>query len=913
LLSQETFTEIVKTTNITITSMDCKAKTLTVIIAILCILSVFPILLNQAQAESATGNWPMFRQDPAHTAYSSISGPSTPKVLWTFSDGDNSLQGSPAIVDGKLYIGSANGNIYCLNATNGNEIWLNFKINAEIQSSPAIANGYLYIIGRDGVIYCLNAETGDLVWKYKTGYGTGSSPTVVNGYVYATSQDGNLYCLNGLNGQQIWRFSLISLAGPSSPYDEQSITSGGTSPAVVDGYVYVGGTNFYRLDAVSGALSWSFPVNVATSPTVYEGRVYFSARDKNAYCLDASTGQEVWEKPIITTELYTGASPTVANGLVYFGSWVQCVNASSGERVWRYGTGDIYSSVGPTVAGQYAYFYGSDNNLYCVKAATGEYVWKTNSPGGSPVVLNGVLYIAGGSLVVYGDAGNTTPPLPSSTEYNRQSPNSTISKDTIISTQILIIFSIAGILATILIYITKRKGSPTQATLKKGLKLPIALILIFLIATSSAIALYESSQNTPNSKPSSNSPAGLLWQTVIEHSATSMTTGDGKVFIATRQGTYAYNDLDGQLLWKNEGAAGIGTQWYNGSVYVGVFGSVVYRLDENTGEKILTYQAPAASNIAWKGTPDFVVADGKVFAVSGDGIAVFDAKSGGPYWTIGGLFNYPFYPYPQPTLGELSSSANPSNYIYILYGGRVDANNGNMLWNTGNHVASNYIIIDNKVIFWNFWVNQANPDNILCVDASSGKTLWQFNSGIPIYQPTVYGGFLLLPRTDGNIYALRLLDGSLAWTAQGDSKAMMEGNNLPANAKSFSDPSVSRIVVDPQTNIATWGFLITQHQINGTNGNDLYIGDFSSIMLSNGTILRKTSIQANGSISNGASLGLALGEKDLYLTAGTDLWTIDKSSGNSTLIQHYESSAGPIASNNNRVYVAADLYLSAYG
>jgi len=352
-------------------------------------------------------------------------------------------------------------------------------------------------------------------------------------------------------------------------------------------------------------------------------------------------------------------------------------------------------------------------------------------------------------------------------------------------------------------------------------------------------------------------------------------------------------------------------QWYNGSVYVGVFGSVVCRLDENTGEKILDYQAPASSNIAWKGTPGFVVADGKVFATS-DGIAVFDADSGGLYWTIEQPFNYPWMPYPQPALGELSGSASPSNYIYIVYGGRVDANNGNMLWNTGNHVASNYIVTDNKVIFWNFWINQASPDNILCVDASSGKTLWQFNSGIPIYQPTVYDGFLLLPRTDGNIYALRLLDGSLAWIAQGDSKGMMKGNNLPAYAKSFSDPLVSRIVVDPQTNIATWGFLITQHQINGTNGNDLYVGDFSSMMLSNGTILRKTSVQASGSIGSGANLGLALGEKDLYLTAGNDLWTIDKSSGNSTLIQHYKSSTGPIVSSNNKVNVAADLYLSAY-
>jgi outer membrane protein assembly factor BamB len=886
--------------------MYCKGKALTAIIVILCLLSVTSAFPRLTQAESDSENWPMFRQNPAHTASSSISGPSAPKVLWTFSDGDNALQGSPAIVDGKLYIGSANGNIYCLDATNGHEIWFNFKINAGIQSSPAIENGYLYINGWDGLIYCLNAQTGDIVWKFETGYGTSASPTIVNGYVYATSQDRNLYCLNALNGQEAWRFSLTSLKGPPTQYD---MTCGGTSPAVVDGYVYVGGTNLYCLNAVSGELSWSFSAIVDASPTVYEGKIYFSARDKNAYCLDASTGKKIWEKPIITSELYGVSAPAVADGRVYFGSWVQCVDASTGERVWRYGTGDIYASSAPTVAGQYAYFCGNDNNIYCVKATNGEYVWKTKNSGESPVVVDGTLFIAGSSLVAYADSGIIPTPTPSPSPYKPQSPTPTpsISKGTIVSIQILIIFSIAAISAAILIYVTKRRGGAPKTTLKNGLRLPIVIILIFLIAASSAIALYENNQSKPSSEPESNVPAGLLWQTTIGNSANSMAIGNGKLFIVTRYGTYANDALDGHLVWKNENMSGTKIQWYDDSVYVGVFGSVVYRLDENTGEKIMTYPAPIYS----KSSPRFVVADGKVF-VSNDGTAVFDTNSGGLYWTITQPFTYPWIPYPQPTLGELSGSAKPSNYSYIAYGGRVDQNNGNMLWNTGNHAVSNNIVTDNKVIFWNFWIDETHPNNILCVDASSGETLWKFNSELPIYQPTLYKGSLLFPSEEGKIFALRVNDGSITWTAEGDSKGMMKGNNLPADAKSFSDPAVSQIVVDPQTNVATWGFLITQRQINGTNGNDLYVGDFTSIALSNGAILKKTSIQHSGTIENGASLGLALGKKDFYLTAGNDLWIIDISSGNSTLTEHYKSAAGPIISNNNKVYVAAGTYLSAY-
>lgn len=874
------------------------------------------VFLNPSvQADSSADDWPMFRHDPARTAYSSISGPSTPKVLWTFSTNDNSMESSPAVVDGKLYVGSTNGNIYCLNATNGHQIWLNFKIDSEIQSSPAVVNGFLYVCDRNGVVYCLDTQTGIIMWKFQTGVGMSSSPAVVNSYVYISSADGNLYCLNAFDGKEVWHFSITSLAGPSSPYDEPSITSGSTSPAVVDGYVYVGGTHLYCLNANSGTLGWSFSANVACAPTVYEGKVYFSSRDKNAYCLDASTGNKIWEKPVITSELYTTTSPAVANGLVYFGSWVQCLNASNGARIWRYGTGDIYAASGPTVAGQYAYFCGNDGNTYCVKASSGEYVWKSEgSFGGSPVAVNGVLYIAGGSIIAFSDSGAlrtpTPPPTPSTTPSLY--PSTSQSKDMAFLAPVLVVIALAVAAmstAIFLDYRTKRKGN-VQAKLKKRFTLPIALALILVIAVSLVVTLYANNLISPNGTPSQHSPATLLWQTSIEHFATSMAIADGKMFITTMQGIYAYDAQSGQLIWNNDNAAR-GVQVYNGSVYVGIFGSVVYRLDENTGEKILSYQAPAHSNLAWKGTPGFAVADGKVFA-SSDGIAVYDVNSGGLYWKIENTFYYPWTPPPQPTLGELSSSAKPSNYVYILQGARVDANNGKRLWDTGNYLAANYVITENKVVFWNFWTDSAHPNTILCVDASSGRTLWRFNAGIPVYQPAAYNGLLLFAATDGSLYALKLVDGSLAWKTPVDTKGMMKGNNLPAEAKSFSEPSVSPVVVDIKTNMATWGFLVTQHQINGINGNNLYVGVVCSLDLSNGTISRTSNIQANGTINDGAGLGLAPGDKVLYLTAGLDLWTIEKASGDATLIQHYEHFTAPIILSNKTVYIATDLYLSAY-
>ena len=74
---------------------------------------------------------------------------------------------SPAVVNGVVYFGSFDKNIYAVNATDGTKIW-NFSTGAKIWSSPAVANNIVYIGSDDHDIYALNAQTGAQVWKFTT-------------------------------------------------------------------------------------------------------------------------------------------------------------------------------------------------------------------------------------------------------------------------------------------------------------------------------------------------------------------------------------------------------------------------------------------------------------------------------------------------------------------------------------------------------------------------------------------------------------------------------------------------------------------------------------------------------------------------------------------------------------------------
>jgi hypothetical protein len=96
---------------------------------------------------------------------------------------------------GRVYIGSsveASGlnRLHSLNATTGVEVW--FKdLDYYVHSSPAVADGKVFV-GADK-LYCFDAITGDDIWNYSTG-SVYSSPAVANGRLYVSTNSGNIYC-----------------------------------------------------------------------------------------------------------------------------------------------------------------------------------------------------------------------------------------------------------------------------------------------------------------------------------------------------------------------------------------------------------------------------------------------------------------------------------------------------------------------------------------------------------------------------------------------------------------------------------------------------------------------------------------------------------------------------------------------
>jgi outer membrane protein assembly factor BamB len=254
-------------------------------------------------------------------------------------------------------------------------------------------------------------------WKFKTGGRVLSSPLVVGEAVYVGSTDGSLYAINRADGTQRWKFDT---RGPIS-----------SSPAYHDGLVFITSVDgsLYAVDAATGTVRWSFatkgerrftapgihgaiprtermpdPFDVfLSSPTIAGGLVYFGSGDHHVYALDASNGALRWSFP---TGDVVHASPAVSAGLVYIGSWdrhLYALDAGTGRERWRYTTGNdttIYNQIGiassAAVADGVVFVGGRDGHFHAVDARTGALKWKHDNRMGwtiaSPAVRGGGVY-----------------------------------------------------------------------------------------------------------------------------------------------------------------------------------------------------------------------------------------------------------------------------------------------------------------------------------------------------------------------------------------------------------------------------------------------------------------------------------------------------------------------------------------
>ena len=148
---------------------------------------------------------------------------------WIFqTEVKESLETSPIVVNGVMYITTSYSHVYALDAKTGVEIW-HFKPKlgpvttfccGPNNRGVAVYNDRVYVGTLDAKLVALNAKTGDVVWEQQVGdpekgYSETMAPTAVDGKILIGTNGGE-YGIRGFvkaydanDGKLIWTFDTI--------------------------------------------------------------------------------------------------------------------------------------------------------------------------------------------------------------------------------------------------------------------------------------------------------------------------------------------------------------------------------------------------------------------------------------------------------------------------------------------------------------------------------------------------------------------------------------------------------------------------------------------------------------------------------------------------------------------------------
>ena len=236
------------------------------------------------------------------------------KLLWKkeysteWAESHNGVRSTPLVVNGKLYLLSSYGKLFCMNCSDGKTLWTIDLVKQ--YGAKNITWGFTENLLFDGnILYCtpggdlaslvaLDINTGKEIWKSKGNDEKSAycSPVVVKlqgKKLIVTIMQYSIVGFDAATGKQLWKseFKMDPDVHPNSPL-------------YIDGYLFC--TSGYGLGSVMLKLApdgnsvsevWK---NATCDPkmggvVVLDGRIYGTGdRNRKFFCLDWKTGKEIY-------------------------------------------------------------------------------------------------------------------------------------------------------------------------------------------------------------------------------------------------------------------------------------------------------------------------------------------------------------------------------------------------------------------------------------------------------------------------------------------------------------------------------------------------------------------------------------------------------------------------------------------
>ena len=319
-----------------------------------------------------------------------------------------------------------------------NRMWVTKGLPSGGSSSPVVANGrvYVYIHQREAkldTVVCLDEKTGAIEWQRDfpvpmvTLHDASGTPCISWGRCVIMGAR-FCYCLDAATGVVIWeKDSHLPSKDPGLNGPRQEVCS--SFAIVADVAVVLCGPPL-GYDLQTGKLLWQAAEGggwsgANSSVSICPGdRIVYTGQNRLS-CLDAKTGNNVWDLPGGGKHLTTyGVTPVVSGNILLATSqdelWSFDLSADPPHQLWHVPCGDEFSTPAASVdrcfmletgwnarsnytawvsnyaTWQQPYSLRGGYQIVCRNLKTGEMVWHTPIPDSqyaSPILVNGKLFI----------------------------------------------------------------------------------------------------------------------------------------------------------------------------------------------------------------------------------------------------------------------------------------------------------------------------------------------------------------------------------------------------------------------------------------------------------------------------------------------------------------------------------------
>jgi len=755
------------------------------LLVVLFLVSVFPMRTFSGAVDSQGGSgffgaqstvdpidsWPMFHHDLNRTGYSTSVIHEYIESLWNYTTGGE-VRCSPAVVDGKVFVGSGNGYVYALNASASTPLPITNSsyIGAVDFSSPAVAGGRVFVGSTNGSMYALNETTLEPIWNFATRGSVESSPAFANNTVFVGSNDNTIYALNAstnnTNGTQIWNYTTN---GPVR-----------SSPAVAYGKVFVGSGDgyVYALNQTNLKEIWRFLTAdpAWSSPAVVDGRVFVGVNDGRVYALNATTGKYLWH---FQTQGAVVSSPAVANGVVFVGSndtRVYALNATDGTQIWNFTTGGPVMS-SPAVAVDKVFVGSNDRQIYALNVTDGSKIWNFTTGGpviSSPAIFEGKVYVGSLDGNVYAFQANKPPqaffdPYPVSPIVAQMvtfNASTSYDADGIITSYAWSFGdgAVAETNQTATIHPYNMAGSYNVTLALRDNFEPVGMNMTWqLITVGEAWPMFRHDLtrigNSTDVAPVSNI---TLWNQTLgpldvsPYMYPSPAVVDDVVYMASPNGTvYALNAANGTKIWPGQTPAPLykiygSPTFADGLIFIGADNGYLYVLNSTDNGNVtqsfkLSQDVPIHSSpMVWHDRVFVGLQNHRVYALNMTDRSVLTSPDlGGAIDSSVAVANGKVF------VGSMNGS------VYAL-----DEATLNVIWNyTTNGSVRSSPAVANGMVFIG-----SEDHNVTALNATNGTRKWNFTTNDDVRSsPAVAHGIVFVGSMDGNMYALNASTGEKIW------------------------------------------------------------------------------------------------------------------------------------------------------